>query len=337
MEIFVAGAVALGPVTLLLLAFVYFDSYKLVAPSVVFAVIGVGLMAGVLAYLVSAQLFDMLEWDVTSYSRYMAPAVEEVLKGLVVVYLIAANRVGFLVDAAILGFAAGAGFALAENLYYLWLVDEVVLGVWVIRGFGTAIMHGAITAVFAMLTHAWVERAQTIRARHFVPGLLVAIVVHSVFNHFFLSPMTSTLLLMLLMPALMVAVFRISERALERWLGVGFDADTELIELIHSGRLSDSPVGSYLKALKERFHGAMVADLLCYLRLHVELGLRAKGLLLSRENGFIVTIDEETRSKFAELTFLEGSIGRTGILAMKPFLHVSRKDLWQLYVLSTAK
>ena len=34
-----------------------------------------------------------------------------------------------------------------------------------------------------------------------------------------------------------------------------------------------------------------------------------------------------------ELEYLEGSIGKTGQLAMKPFLQVSRKDLWQLYML----
>ena len=34
-----------------------------------------------------------------------------------------------------------------------------------------------------------------------------------------------------------------------------------------------------------------------------------------------------------ELKYLEDSIGKTGVLAMKPFLHMTRKDLWQLYVL----
>ena len=33
------------------------------------------------------------------------------------------------------------------------------------------------------------------------------------------------------------------------------------------------------------------------------------------------------------MKFLEKSIGATGKLALKPFLHMSRKDLWQFYVL----
>lgn len=51
------------------------------------------------------------------------------------------------------------------------------------------------------------------------------------------------------------------------------------------------------------------------------------------ENGFDVPVDEETRAKFTEMSYLEKSIGRTGRLAMQPFLHMSQNDLWQLYML----
>ena len=64
----------------------------------------------------------------------------------------------------------------------------------------------------------------------------------------------------------------------------------------------------------------MVADLLCYLRLHTELALRAKGMLMMRENGFDVPVDEATRAKFAEMRYLRRSIGRTGLMALQPML-----------------
>ena len=44
--------------------------------------------------------------------------VEESLKGALVIYLIVRRRIGFFVDAAIAGFAVGAGFATLENAYY---------------------------------------------------------------------------------------------------------------------------------------------------------------------------------------------------------------------------
>jgi hypothetical protein len=43
---------------------------------------------------------------------------------------------------------------------------------------------------------------------------------------------------------------------------------------------------------------------------------------------------EETKAKPEELKFLVSSIGPTGLLALKPFLRMSRKDFWQLYMLS---
>ena len=106
-----------------------------------------------------------------------------------------------------------------------------------------------------------------------------------------------------------------------------------MLELINSGRLSDSPVGRYLDSLRGKFQGPVVADVLCYLRLYTELALRAKGILIMRENGFESEVDAETRAKFDELSYLETSIGRTGLRALQPMLHMSHRDLWQLYML----
>ena len=106
-----------------------------------------------------------------------------------------------------------------------------------------------------------------------------------------------------------------------------------MLELINSGRLSDSPLGQYLHTMKGKFRGPVVADLLCYLRLYTELALRAKGILMMRENGFEVPVDEATKAKFEEMRYLEGSIGRTGLLAIQPVMNMTHKDLWQLYML----
>jgi hypothetical protein len=107
-----------------------------------------------------------------------------------------------------------------------------------------------------------------------------------------------------------------------------------LLELINSGEFSDSKVGTYLQSLREKFEGPIVADLLCYLRLHTELSIRAKGLLMMRESGFVNKAGEETRAKLVEMQYLEKSIGKTGKLAIIPFLRMSRKDLWQFYMLA---
>ena len=56
--------------------------------------------------------------------------------------------------------------------------------------------------------------------------------------------------------------------------------------------------------------------------------------LLARESGFDLPPDPEIRSKLDELGYLERSIGKTGKLAIMPFLHKSDRDLWQLNMLA---
>ncbi|MBK6982075.1 MAG: PrsW family intramembrane metalloprotease [Betaproteobacteria bacterium] len=86
------------------------------------------------------------------------------------VALILAHRVGFLVDAAIFGFAVGAGFAAVENLHYLGLAPDAGMGTWIVRGFGTAIMHGGATAIFAVMGLAMRDRSRRTGPAAFLPA-----------------------------------------------------------------------------------------------------------------------------------------------------------------------
>jgi len=332
-NLIVHALLGLLPVVCFLAGLVYLDSYRLVGIRwVVGTIIAGGVIAGI-SYLVNGYLTGVFDIDFSTYTHYVSPLIEEALKATIILALIRLNRIGFLVDAAIMGFAVGTGFAMIENMYFLEMLPETSTGVWIVRGFGTAIMHGGATAIFAVAGRALMSQRRDLRAAVFIPGLLVAAVIHSVFNHFFFSPIMTTIGVLVVLPALLSVVFQQSEKSVEAWLGVGFDADTELLELINSGALSESNVGKYLHSLKERFEGPIVADLLCYLRIHVELALRAKGLLMMRESGFDIAPDDETRAKLEEMKFLEKSIGTTGKLAISPFLQMSRKDLWQFYIL----
>ncbi|HLY24939.1 MAG TPA: PrsW family glutamic-type intramembrane protease, partial [Aggregatilineales bacterium] len=48
-----------------------------------------------------------------------APIVEEILKSLVLIYLVFQPRFRYIVDGAVYGFATGIGFSVTENLFYL--------------------------------------------------------------------------------------------------------------------------------------------------------------------------------------------------------------------------
>ena len=322
------------PVSCFLAALVYLDSYKLIPMRLILGIIVLGCGAALLSYPLNVAALEWLQIDFISYTRYVSPVVEEASKAIIIFVLVRQNRIGFLVDAAIFGFAVGAGFAIFENLFYLQALPDTQLGTWIVRGFGTAIMHGGTTAMFAVASEALSGKDPGKGVIMYLPGFLIAVIVHSIFNHFFFAPIVNTLLVLALLPLLLTIVFQQSEKSVSEWLGMGFDADTELLQLINSGEFSTSKVGRYLNSLKEKFDGPMVVDLLCYLRLHTELSIRAKGLLMMRESGFMDKTGEETKAKLEELKFLESNIGTTGRLAIKPFPRMSQKDLWQFYMLS---
>lgn len=333
LDLAVVIPIGLLPVIAFLLVLVYLDSYQMVRMRLVLVMLAAGGVVAVVCYVLSGELMSLLGMNLTHYSRWVAPIVEETLKASVVVWLFATHRVGFLVDSVILGFAVGAGFAVVENFYYLYLIHDTTLVVWIVRGFGTAVMHGGVVAIFAAVSQTLAERSVDMRPIHCVPGLLIAISVHSIYNHFYVSPVLSTIGVLLILPPGLYLVFRISENRTHRWLQVDFDEDAKLMQMIDSGHFSQTPAGVFLASLRDKLDGTVVADMFCYLRVYTELALRAKGLLLARENGLEVEIDAETREKFTELRFLERSIGASGRLTMRPFLQMTTKDLWQLYVL----
>ncbi len=332
MDMLIRAPVGLLPVVIFLIVLVYLDSYKLVRFKTVLAVIAAGGAVAVACYFLNGWLLSQLAIERLVYARYLGPALEEALKALVIVYLFRSHRIGFLVDSAIMGFAVGAGFGFVENLYYL--TSDAGLAVFIVRGFGTAIMHGGVVAIFGIVSQTLTERHMRINPLRYLPGLAAATLLHSLFNHFPLPPMLMTLAYLLVLPPILYLVFRKSADHMHDWLELDFDADAKLLEQINSGIFATGKIGRFLNDLRDRFDGPVVADMLCYLRLYTELALRAKGLLLMRESGFEAPAGERTQEKFAELEYLERSIGKTGLLALRPFLHLTRKDLWQLYVLS---
>ena len=325
--------IGLLPVVIFLIVLLYMDSYKLVGFRTILWVILIGALLPVAGYWINGYAIGLLGWDFSSYSRYAAPVIEEGLKACVMIYLFRSNRIGFLVDSAILGFAVGAGFGVVENFYYLYMASDAHIAVWVVRGFGTAIMHGGTMALFGVLAQTLSERQMKINPLLYVPGFIVAITIHSVFNHFPGTPILTTLGTLLALPPIFLVVFQKSARSMHEWLEVDFDEDALLMEQIKSGEFTESRIGRFLQDLKQKFPGTVVVDMLCYLRLYTELALRAKGVLMMRENGLDTPVGERTRAKFEEMRYLEKSIGKTGLLAMSPFLQMTRKDLWQLYVL----
>jgi RsiW-degrading membrane proteinase PrsW (M82 family) len=324
-------AFALLPVLIFLAALRVLDSYKLVSLRTVGAALAAGAVAATICYGINTVIFRQLHADQDQYIHFGAPVVEELAKGAFWVFLIATARVAFMVDSAICGFAIGAGFALVENVSYLQVLNGRGFGVWLMRGFGTAVMHGGVAAIGAFISVYLSESRQWRGVRQFAPGLVAAMMLHSLFNQGALSPAGSTAATVAGLPLIFMVVFYFSERSLHRWLGGKLDQDIDMIAMIASGEFKQTQQGAYLMSLNDAFPPEVRGDMLTFLHLTLELSARAKGDLMRREVGLEVLPDPALESHFKELRYLKKSIGPTGMLAIRPLLSQTPRDLWEMH------
>jgi len=309
------------------------DRFKLLRRSSVLIALAAGAVAALVSLWMNEWALRVLGIPQRTVSQFIAPISEETAKALFVVALVMTGRVGFLVDAAVQGFAVGTGFALIENLIYLRSMPDASPVVWVVRGLGTAVLQGATTMIFAMISKALADRRVARRMTAFVPGWAAAVVVHSAFNQRVLPPVAQTLVLLVVLPLLVIWVFDRSERATREWVGAGLDLDLALIDLVGSEQFAFTHIGRYLRELCARTPGPVVADMFCLLRLELELAVQAKALLMAREAGVDVPADEDLESVLAERRYLQHSIGKIGLLTLKPLGVASHRDEWHRHLL----
>lgn len=323
--------VAFVPVLVFLAVLVVMDSFKLARPSAIAAAMGWGVVAAVLSG-VSQSVFDAAVGEDT-INRLIAPAIEETAKCAFIAYLILRRRIGFPVDAAQLGFAVGTGFAVVENLEYLRVLSGAGFVLWLVRGLGTALLHGATTAVFAMLSQTAAERYRDRGLLIFVPGWIAAVVIHIAYNVMPVSPLATTAMLLIVLPLIVLLVFHRSELATREWVGAGLDLDLMLHETFSSETLAYTKFGTYLQELRRRFPGHVVADMLCLLRVELELSIQAKAMLIARDAGVAMPVHPDARRAIDEIRYLRSSIGTTGLLALHPVQVTSHRDDWHRYLL----
>jgi RsiW-degrading membrane proteinase PrsW (M82 family) len=330
----IVTSIALAPVVVFLLTLLNLDSFKLVTPGEILESILAGMVIAGISYFANDRAINVLHYSVPTYTHFVGPLAEELLKSAFIIFLFARNRIGFMIDAAIIGFAVGAGFSLAENFYFLYNFPGSAIGTWIVRGFGTAIMHGGATAIFGVMAQGLTERRAIVNPLLLLPGLFVAIVVHSLYNLFQDRPVVAAATMLISVPMILLLVFARSEHKVHTWLLTDYESHEHLLEEIKNGNFAHSEAGRFILTLSDKFDPDLVADLFEYIRLHTELVMLADKVSLAHEKGEKkVAGKHEIHEMFAKLHALEKKIGTAAMLAIWPHLHFSRRELWELHQL----
>ena len=322
-------ALSIAPVIVFLLFLFLLDSFKLVIYKILVLSVLWGALSAVIAYFVNILLLENEHLSFETLSQYLAPASEEILKSVFIFLIVRKKQVGFLIDAAIYGFAIGAGFALVENIFYLQNTTDSNLLVWIIRGFGTALMHGGCTSLFAIILVGAKGRDKSGLAS-IILAYLTAYIIHSAFNHFYISPVFQTLGVIIIYPIVFISIFKFNENQLQNWLEIEFNSEIELLNMIKRGEFGSTRAGEYLTSLKSRFSGETILDMYCYIQIYLDLSVKAKRNLMLKENGFPVIIEDDIDGKLAEMNELKKRIGKVGEITLSPLIQMNYRDLWKL-------
>lgn len=323
---------SLLPVVLMLVFFVFLDTFKLIKPLFLLLSVHWGLVANSASFYSNTYIFHLVGVDLAFYAGFIAPVVEEIIKFSYLILLIKLGKTNFVIDSAIHGFAIGTGFALMENIFYYFNNSGADIVLWVIRGFGTSIMHGGATAIAGLLLILF----YTGEKRNYVmlfTGLLVPIIIHAFYNGFYLDPISNTAVMIVAVPLLLYFAFTFSENLLRDDMDMELDTESILLSALNKGNFRSTKAGQYLLTVKDQFSPEVVFDIICFIKLYLELSIKAKGVLLLQESGIPVEKDPETDGKIEEMEFLQKSIGQAGMLTISPIVKLSRKDIWKLKVL----
>jgi RsiW-degrading membrane proteinase PrsW (M82 family) len=341
MAIFLAEAahwgIALIPVLILLVLFVWLDAFELMSFREILILLVLGGFAAVAAYPVSGRLLDTLPIGFSNYSRYIAPWIEEAVKGVIVVGLFWFNRIGYKLDAVISGFAIGAGFSVVENVIYLTIFPQFGAGTWLVRGLGTAVMHGTTLAILAAVAHELAERETRESAGDFafnplwfVPGYLVAVALHMAFNQFPDRPMLAMMGAIVAAPVAIMGIFHFGAAEAQRWLVAECAAHQAQLEELRAGKWPDSPAGRKIAALAERLDPESAKRVHRYWELLAWLVVQAEEVMMEEAAGDASFDAAQVRSALAELDGLSRAIGKSSFAAFKSLLPFSRNDYWEV-------
>jgi protease PrsW len=328
---------ALVPVLVMLAIFVWLDAFKLMNLKEILVLLLLGGIAAAIAYPISGRFIDTLPIGFSGYSRYVAPWIEEALKAIVMIALFRFNRIGYKLDAVISGFAIGAGFSVVENIVYLTFFPFYGAGTWLVRGLGTAVMHGTTLAILAAVAHELAERETReaagdfhFRLWWFVPGYLIAVAIHTAFNQFPDRPLLAMMGAAVVAPIAIIAIFHFGTVEAERWLAADHAGHRAQIDALRSGRWPDGPASGRIAALAGRLGPETATRIRRYWELQAWLVAEAEQAMMEEEAGDAEVDAAEVRAALAELAGLKRALGRSTFAALNALLPFSRNDYWEV-------
>lgn len=244
----------------------------------------VTLVCGIAAYYAAAQINPaMVDAGWVTWGqvvRITAPIIEELLKSLILIYLVSRADFNYVVDGALYGFGVGIGFAIIENVEYVNGNIEIALALALARVFSTNLMHatssGLIGTALAFQRgisekrHGWLVT---------LAGYLLAMVFHALFNTMVNAGtfLAFAIAYGVLGAGLIWYVIRRGMSEQQKWVGEKLGAEDRVsVQETRAATSIEQLVDKLIKPFQERFGDEKVPAVRDMLYKQIEIGIKRK-------------------------------------------------------------
>jgi RsiW-degrading membrane proteinase PrsW (M82 family) len=246
----------------------------------------------------------------------VAPIVEEIVKSLALIYFGRRPDFTYFVDGAIYGFAAGIGFSVLENLFYLFQPAGQSQGALlaVSRSFSTCLMHGSASALVGVSIgrfrygHGWTRLLSAIL------GWGAAIILHSGFNRVvefwegtaFLLGAVGLGVGGVVLIALFIRWGLVEER---RWIEETLGSQQRVTSKEKALVRELASVQELLKPIEERFGREKTIDVEDFLLKQAQLGIKQKSSQMLTDARLKAEVEAQIAELQAEMEALRRKVG----------------------------
>ena len=297
-------------------------------------------LIGMLTALACFGLFLLTDRVISGKSAdIIHPVIEELVKSIPLLILAFRKRIAFFIDSVICGAAVGGGFSFLENTFYLVLGDSVDLSTGLFRGLEVALIHMGCSAIIAAGMMMAVRQTERKRSRMPMSTndiikttalFVVALAFHIFHNTFQFTPIMQFFWVLAVTVGMIAVVYFYDIDMTHRWLDKGLDMQINLLRSIEGGHLLNTPTGTFLESVKELFPPNVYFDIICYVRLQIELSVAAKTRFMLHEVGMDEPLEANKKelymSQFVELGELEKNIGPSAKMTIAPIVKLSPAD-----------
>jgi protease PrsW len=264
---------------------------------------------------------------------FAGPVVEEILKALVLIYLVRRPNFTYFVDGAIYGFAAGIGFAIFENYQYILGSSEAGFGLAIGRVLSTNLIHASASALVGVALGLARFKHSIGRLGMLVGGLAAAMVLHSAFNNF-VTRVESGLLLVYAaglgfggagLIGLMIKRGLAEEKAwIEETLGIADRVTDREAAVVH--RLAN--VDEILAPLAARFGDEKAEHIERFLVMQARLGILRKTLEKLNDEKMRKAVEKQMDGLRVEMDNCRRSVGSYCMLYLRNIFPQEASPLW---------